>query len=302
MIEKLQMFKDLNKIISNEITEYNLDSFSVIIGENPSKGARSPILWNKVYAAENKKTKMLPLDVSEENLKDLFVCLKAHPKCLGGAIAVPYKESMFNLLKDNLQSEIISVGAINCFYRKNKNPNEIFTGTNTDGEGALESIHKFLSKEKNKNIALLGYGGAGKGILAFLLKDFGNKHNISVFNRSAISEKKITNLSVKFQKLKDLQQSISEFDLIINSTSLGSNNSPNETPIDHDVLLNAKKKPIIYDIIYDPPLTKLQKIAKDIGLETINGLNMNLVQAVLAFQYTNKTKFSQNKIFEIMNS
>jgi len=296
------MFKELNKIISNEITEYNLDSFSVIIGESPSKGARSPILWNKVYAAENKKTKMLPLDVSKENLEDLFLCLKAHPQCLGGAVAVPYKESMFNLLKDKLQNEIISIGAVNCFYRQNKNPSEMFSGTNTDGEGALESINKFLSKEKNKNIALLGYGGAGKAILAFLLKDFGNKHTMSVFNRSKVSEKQIKKLPVKFEKLNDLKHSISEFDLIINSTSLGSNNSPNETPIDHDVLLNAKKKTIIYDIIYDPPKTKLLRTSQEIGLKTINGLKMNLVQAVLAFQYTNNTKFSQNKIFQIMSA
>ena len=296
------MFKELNKIISNEIREQNLETFSVIIGESPSKGARSPILWNKVYAAENKKTKMLPLDVSKENLKDLFLCLKAHPKCLGGAVAVPYKESMFNLLKDNLPSEINSIGAVNCFYRKNKNPSEIFTGTNTDGEGALESIHKFMSKEKNKNIALLGYGGAGKAILAFLLKDFGNMHNISVFNRNTISERQIKNLPVIFKKLNELQHSIPEIDLIINSTSLGSNIFPNETPIDHDVLINAREKTIVYDIIYDPPDTKLLKIAQEIGLKTINGLNMNLVQAVLAFQYTNKTAFSQKKICTLMNS
>ena len=90
--------------------------------------------------------------------------------------------------------------------------------------------------------------------------------------------------------------------MIINSTSLGSNISLNETPIDHDVLINASEKTIVYDIIYDPPDTKLLKIAQEIGLKTINGLNMNLVQAVLAFQYTNKTAFSQKKICTLMNS
>ena len=71
------MFKEINKIIKNEITEEDLESFSVIIGENPSTGARSPVLWNKVYEAEGKKTRMLPLDVSKENLEDLFLCLKS---------------------------------------------------------------------------------------------------------------------------------------------------------------------------------------------------------------------------------
>ena len=149
---------------------------------------------------------------------------------------------------------------------------------------------------------MLGYGGAGKAILAFLLKDFGTKHNISVFNRTKIPEKIINNSPIKFKGINDLQYSISVFDFIINSTSLGSNNSPNGTPVAHEVLLKAKKNTIVYDIIYDPPLTKLLESAKNIGLKTINGLNMNLVQAVLAFQYTNKTKFNQNKILKIMAS
>ncbi len=302
MIEKLTMFEELNKIINNKITEDDLDSFSVIIGENPSMGARSPILWNKVYNVENKKTKMLPLDVSRENLKGLFMYLRDNPKCLGGAVAVPYKEEMFNLIKENLQNEILSIGAVNCFYRQNKDPKEMFTGTNTDGEGALKAVQAFLTKEKNKEIALLGYGGAGKAILAFLLKDFGNDHKISLFNRTTISKKLIQNSSIKFRKLDELQHSISEVDLIINSTSLGSNNSPNSTPIDHNVLLGAKKQTIVYDIIYDPPITKLLRNAQDMGLKTINGLNMNLVQAVLAFQYTNQTRFTQDQIFEIMSS
>ena len=76
--------------------------------------------------------------------------------------------------------------------------------------------------------------------------------------------------------------------------------SPSRTPIDHDVLLNTREKTIVYDIIYDPPLTKLLESAQEMGLKTINGLNMNLVQAVLAFQYTNQTKLNQNKILEIM--
>ena len=68
------MFKEINKIIDNQIIEEELEYFSVIIGSNPSKGARSPLLWNKVYKTENKRIKMLPLDVSKERLEDLFLC------------------------------------------------------------------------------------------------------------------------------------------------------------------------------------------------------------------------------------
>ena len=51
------MFRELNTLINNELPEQDLDNFSVIIGSNPSQGARSPILWNKVYKEEKKNTK-----------------------------------------------------------------------------------------------------------------------------------------------------------------------------------------------------------------------------------------------------
>ena len=49
MVDKLKMFKEINKLIDNHLIDSSLDNFSVIIGSSPSKGARSPILWNKVY-------------------------------------------------------------------------------------------------------------------------------------------------------------------------------------------------------------------------------------------------------------
>ena len=89
------MFSNLNDIIENNITDTDLDHFCAIIGTNPSQGARSPVLWNKVFLAEKKRVKMLPFDVKQENFETLFYCLQDNPKCLGGAIALPYKEKTF---------------------------------------------------------------------------------------------------------------------------------------------------------------------------------------------------------------
>ena len=46
-----------------------------------------------------------------------FNHLKKDRRCLGGAVAVPYKEKIFNFIKDNLEKDIKSIGAVNCFYR-----------------------------------------------------------------------------------------------------------------------------------------------------------------------------------------
>ena len=148
------MFNLINELIENKVDDANLDFYTVIIGSQPSKGARSPILWNKVYKYENKKIKMVPLDVEYSNLEILFQTLKEDHNCLGGAIAVPYKEKIFNLISENCSEETIRIGAINCFYRSNAISNDDFWGTNTDGEAAIEPIKSFLMESKKLEIGI----------------------------------------------------------------------------------------------------------------------------------------------------
>ena len=116
------MFEPLNNFIENEVKETNLDFYSVIIGSKPSQGARSPKLWNKVYSFEQKKVRMIPLDVKEENLKNVFNYLKEDKHCLGGAIADPFKEKIFSIIEDYVKEEVKVIGAVNCFYRPASDP------------------------------------------------------------------------------------------------------------------------------------------------------------------------------------
>ncbi len=296
------MFRHLNDIIENEIKEPNLDFYSVIVGTKPSMGARSPKLWNKVYKYEEKKVRMVPLDVGERKIEQLFAYLKQDKHCLGGAVAVPYKETVFNLIKDNVEEEIKAIGAVNCFYRPPSGSSiDEFTGTNTDGEAALEPIKKQLTENQNLNIGLLGYGGAGKAILAFLLRDFERKHKIHIFNRSPINIKDSKRYDLSLHSLNDLDTFLPHFDLLINATSVGHVENIDRTPVPIELLAKAKNTMVVYDIIYDPLKTILLRNSEEIGLRTINGLRMNLIQAVLAYSYTNQTVFAKDEIYKIMN-
>ena len=296
------MFKALNAIVENEINESNLDFYTVIIGTKPSQGARSPKLWNRVYDYEQKKIRMVPLDVKSDKLEMVFNYLKEDKLCLGGAVAVPYKEKIFNLIKNNVNGEIKAIGAVNCFHRSASEPsiNE-FTGTNTDGEAALESIRKHLIESKNLTIGLLGFGGAGKAILAFLLRDFKTKHKIYMFNRGPVSIKTDEKNGLYSFPLNKLDTFLPHFDLLINSTSIGHIESVNATPVPAELLAIAKKTMVVYDIVYDPIKTVLLKNSEEIGLRTINGLRMNLIQAVLAYSYTNPTSLTKEEIYNIMS-
>ena len=88
--------------------------------------------------------------------------------------------------------------------------------------------------------------------------------------------------------------------MIINATSAGSSIALDSTPFKLDYLQSAKRI-VLYDIIYDPSKTRLLDQASERSLTIINGLRMNLIQAVLAYKYTSRTSLSVEKIFKIMN-
>ena len=61
---------NLNSLIENkniQLDKYKY--FSAIIGESPSKGAKSPTLWNAAFKKMNFPALMYPLDVSTKNLR-----------------------------------------------------------------------------------------------------------------------------------------------------------------------------------------------------------------------------------------
>ena len=290
----------VNSLITNKISLQDLTEFSFIIGANPSKGARSPVLWNKVYKAQGRRTRMLPLDVEEANLEKLIMVLQKELTCLGGAVAVPYKEKLFAILSHNCNETIRKIGAINCIFRSNPN-DQFFSCTNTDGEGALEPIAKFLDGKKPLKIGLIGYGGAGKAIAGFL-QQYKDKHEILLFNRTLPNKKFSDELEINFIDLKELPSKIGEIDILINATSVGSQNNLNEKLIRREYLHRLKNSSLVYDIIYDPPETMLLRDSKEIGLDIINGMEMNLLQAVLAYKHTNNTMLSLEELNVIMRS
>ena len=152
---------------------------------------------------------------------------------------------------------------------------------------------KILNTQEQKSIALIGMGGAGKAVLAFLKKQFGKKHKIYVYNRSIDSDSEVL-------RIRDFETSISDFDLIINATSAGSSISLDTQPFKLDYLKHAKTDCVVYDIIYDPLKTNLL-VRSEEKSNCVNGLRMNLIQAVLAYKYTSRTHH-RKKIFEIMSN
>ena len=72
---------------------------------------------------------------------------------------------------------------------------------------------------------------------------------------------------------------------MINCTSLGFDSQTDIAPLEDREVRLLKKQSIVYDIIYNPEKTLLLNLAEKNELKTMNGSEMNLLQAVLAFKY-----------------
>ena len=87
---------NIESLILNKVAIKKDEKFAAIIGLNPSKGARSPKLWNKAYRKRKLKIKMYPLDVSKNNFKKLMHFLSKNKILLVGLLQILIKNKHSN--------------------------------------------------------------------------------------------------------------------------------------------------------------------------------------------------------------
>ena len=277
---------EYSNLLENNYTHPKNKIFASIIGEHPSHGARSPKLWNAAFLSHKIDCQMLPMDVAQINLKKLLEELNKDINFIGGSVTTPYKELVAGwLTPERMTPEAISIGAVNCLFRKK---NGSLCGTNTDGEAALSSFKSKYGDVSGKNILILGPGGAGKAVAAFFalaIQPQGKLFLAGRFNpdKGKSLAKKLKAFEwIQWDKIGNL---LSKIDILINCTSLGFGKTIDVIPIQNNQIIKLNSNCIVFDIIYQPELTKLLKASQKIGLQILNGSAMNLEQAVLAYGY-----------------
>ncbi len=221
--------KTLSGLINNILEVQSTESYCGIFGESPSKGARSPILWNACFEAFNISAHFYPFDVLNDELEKLLTYLKNDERFLGGAVAVPHKEAIIPFL-DCVEEEAKLIGAINLIYRKDG----LLYGANTDGVGAVASVAEFLGGTletfaKDKKVVLLGTGGTAKACAVYFAKCIGQKGHISIIGRN---EQKAEHISEKCSLYSNsiycnfdlIEQELFDTDFIVNCTVIGYEN------------------------------------------------------------------------------
>ena len=62
----------INSLIDNCIDISKVSFYASILGESPSKGARSPVLWDEAFKKNGINAKMVPMDVNKKKIIDLL--------------------------------------------------------------------------------------------------------------------------------------------------------------------------------------------------------------------------------------
>jgi shikimate dehydrogenase len=282
-------------LIENHVDISRFDQYAAIIGECPSKGARSPKLWNAVFESEKKNCKMLPLDVKKENIINLLNNLNNDKEFIGGAIAVPYKEVIAKWLGDNVTLEAKKIGAVNCLYR---NSDGLLHGANTDGEASLLTFKDKFGSLENKSVMVLGVGGAGKAVSSYFSSSF---TSTIIISRCESGKRYANKIGAEWGSWDEIDNYIRDVDVLINCTSIGFGDQESKSPLNERQIAQIRNSAVIFDIIYQPLKTKLLEMASNRGISTLNGLAMNLKQAVLAYEYTVESDKNQNDINNAMS-
>lgn len=278
------MTPSLKKLISNQlIVDKTLKKYSLIIGQNPSKGARSPTLWNSTFKKYGISCKMYPADVKKKNFKKFIKLLVKDKNFLAAAITNPYKEEIYEIFKNKSSKLAKKIKSGNCLFKK-KN---FFYLTNTDAEASFVALDNRFKIKKKNSILILGYGGVGKAVCSAF--DLYSYKSTKIYIATRKNRHKSKNSKLTFINWENINDFIDKINICINCTTLGFQKIK-QSPLNINQIKKLSKNTILYDVIYNPVETNFLKLGKQMKLKTLNGVDMNLLQAVIAFNLSNDIK------------
>ncbi|MGN6193969.1 MAG: shikimate dehydrogenase family protein [Ginsengibacter sp.] len=186
--------------------------------------------------------------------------LKNNPDLKGLNVTIPYKTEIIAFL-DELSEECQRINAVNCI----KITDGKWKGFNTDITGFERSFVPHLRSFHQKAL-ILGTGGASNAV-AFVLE----KLNIDFLK---ISRKKNSSAVISYEEVPEI---FKQFQIVINTTPLGTSPNVNECPpLPYELVTDQY---YFFDLVYNPAKTKFLSLAEKHGATIENGKEMLAIQA-----------------------
>jgi shikimate dehydrogenase len=206
-----------------------------------------------------------------ESISEFPQLLDSESSLEGLSVTIPYKEQVIPYL-DALDPACAQIGAVNCIRIRDGKK----TGFNTDYLGFKHSLQSWLGTEI-PNALVLGTGGASKAVQQ-ALRDLGIHYRIVSRTQR---EGQLT-----YSELKEQPEWLASYPLIINTSPLGTYPQVDDMadiPLEQ---LHAAHR--VYDLVYNPPITRLMQECISRGGTAKNGQDMLELQAEAAWSIWNR--------------
>jgi 3-dehydroquinate dehydratase/shikimate dehydrogenase len=233
----------------------------------PVSHSVSPAMHNAAFAAADLDAVYLPL---EADSFDDFDELARALGIAGASVTAPFKVDAFERVA-SADAVGRRIGAVNTLKREDGR----WAGRNTDVEGFLAPLHP-VEQWAGKRATVLGAGGAARSVVE-ALQSIGVL--VTVAARRGDAADAIAGSTGATAGA--WPPAAGAWDLLVNATPVGTCPDAASIPIPDDLLTGS----VVYDLVYNPPRTRLLKRAAARGCRTIGGLDMLVAQAEAQFEW-----------------
>lgn len=258
----------------------------------PIKHSGSPIIYNFCFDYYGIDCAYLAFDCDVPQVKDSITAMR-RLNMRGANVTMPCKQEVARNM-DRLSPAARFIGAVNTIV----NDNGVLTGHITDGMGVVLDLKDHGKSIVDKDIVLLGAGGAAVAIMVQCALD--GARSVTVFNRSREGLAKAKDIGENMMKegiacrmdyhllteSELMHDKIRNADVLINGTCVGMRPVQEGVSLVTDMTVFHEDL-VVYDVIYNPPVTKLMSDALANGCKeenVIGGKGMLLWQGAGAFK------------------
>ncbi|MBO5277380.1 MAG: hypothetical protein J6B05_01845 [Clostridia bacterium] len=180
----------------------------------------------------------------------------------GFNVTIPYMRDVMEYL-DGVEGDALIFGAVNTVI------NQTRIGYNTDGVGFLLMTRLSGIEVEGKKVLVLGGGGSGRSTAASL-KKAGADVYMYRRNRAELLE-----ICGQLGITPIDNPEMGGFDILVNTTGVGMHDTVGKSPVTAKAFAGAKAA---IDLIYYPAQSEFLRLAKEEGLQTLNGESMLFYQ------------------------
>lgn len=244
----------------------------------------SPEMHNAAFQKLGLKYRYEAVLVEPDRLTDFLNGVLRRPCVRGANVTIPHKISVMKNI-DVLDEEAAAIGAVNTIV----NDGGVLRGYNTDGVGALKALKESCGELNDKRVVLLGAGGAARAVayriareakaLTILNRTLWRAEELAASLRKMVEGSHIEISAAAFDEMQ-LGRALKGADILINATPIGMHPDVGGTPVPRHLLHGRL---VVFDLVYNPPMTRLLKEAEEKGAETLSGVNMLVYQGAEAF-------------------